>query len=202
MTVINAKGESISYKYVKQCRGNDSNNATRVKVAIQVFISLLTLSNSLQTSRNTWNEELNFSCYMQILKESKPYFADIEWKLELIIILPIFPQSSHPTVVCFFPVGLSSLIHYQQVLWVLKFLLSPGLGSWQFIWIQDQQPRPSNKQNLKKPTITIISYFNSNCQLPKPEETSAHTRPIENVLTTKGLQERNIQLLDVTTVEK
>ena len=31
--------------------------------------------------------------------------------------------------VCFFPVGLSWLIHFQQVLWVLKFLLSPGLGS-------------------------------------------------------------------------
>ena len=49
-----------------------------------------------------------------------------------IIILPIFPQSYHPTVVCFFPVGLSSLIrHFQQILWVLKFLLSPGLSSWQ-----------------------------------------------------------------------
>ena len=31
---------------------------------------------------------------------------------------------------CFFPVGLSLLMqHFQQVLWVLKFLLSPGLGS-------------------------------------------------------------------------
>ena len=36
-----------------------------------------------------------------------------------------FPPSSHPIVVCFFSVGLSSLIwHFQQVLWVLKFLLS------------------------------------------------------------------------------
>ena len=33
---------------------------------------------------------------------------------------------------CFFPVGLSLLIqHFQQVLWALKFLLSPGMGSWQ-----------------------------------------------------------------------
>ena len=33
---------------------------------------------------------------------------------------------------CFFSVGLSSLIrHFQQFLWVLKFILSPGLGSWQ-----------------------------------------------------------------------
>ena len=46
------------------------------------------------------------------------------------IILPIFPPSSHPRVVCFFPVGLSLLIrHFQQVLRMLKFLLSPGLGS-------------------------------------------------------------------------
>ena len=32
---------------------------------------------------------------------------------------------------CFFAVGLSSLIwHFQQVLWVLKFLLSPGSSNW------------------------------------------------------------------------
>ena len=35
-----------------------------------------------------------------------------------------WPPSSHPTFVCFFPVGLSFLIqHFQQILWVLKFLL-------------------------------------------------------------------------------
>ena len=35
------------------------------------------------------------------------------------------------------------------------------------------------------------------------EETSTPTRPVENVvLTTKGVQERNTQLLDGTTVEK
>ena len=34
------------------------------------------------------------------------------------------------------------------------------------------------------------------------EVTSVNTRPVENVvLTTKGLQDRNIQLLDGTTVE-
>ena len=37
-------------------------------------------------------------------------------------------QSSHATFLCLFPVGLSLVIHFQQVLWVLKFLLSPGLG--------------------------------------------------------------------------
>ena len=35
------------------------------------------------------------------------------------------------------------------------------------------------------------------------EESSTHTRPVENiVLTTKGIQERNTQMLDGTTVEK
>jgi hypothetical protein len=41
-----------------------------------------------------------------------------------------FPPSFHLTVVCFCPVGRSLLLqHFQQVLWVLKLLLSPGLGS-------------------------------------------------------------------------
>jgi hypothetical protein len=40
-----------------------------------------------------------------------------------------FTYLSHPTVVCFFPVGLSLLIrHFQQVLWVLKFLQLPKSG--------------------------------------------------------------------------
>ena len=42
-----------------------------------------------------------------------------------LFLLPIFPPSSHPSIVCFFPVGISLLIqHFQQVLWVLKCLLS------------------------------------------------------------------------------
>ena len=42
------------------------------------------------------------------------------------IILPVFPPSSHLRVVCFFPIGFTLLIqHFQQVLWVLKLLLSP-----------------------------------------------------------------------------
>jgi hypothetical protein len=81
------------------------------------------------------------------------------FQLELISYFTYFSPSSHSTIVCFYPVGFSSLIrHFQQVLWVLKFLLSPSLA-----------PRP--------------------------------TRPVENVLTTKCLQDRNIQLLDGTTVE-
>ena len=40
-----------------------------------------------------------------------------------------FPPSSQLIYVCFCPVGLSLLQHFQQVLWVLKLLLSPGLGS-------------------------------------------------------------------------
>ena len=49
------------------------------------------------------------------------------FQLELINYFTYFSPSSHPTLVCFFPVGLLLLIqHFQQVLWVLKFLLSPG----------------------------------------------------------------------------
>ena len=51
------------------------------------------------------------------------------FQLELINCFTYFSPSSHLTVVYLFPVGLSSLIrHFQQVLWLLKFLLSPGLG--------------------------------------------------------------------------
>ena len=53
-------------------------------------------------------------------------------RLFLVRIIYYFWPLSHPTLVCFFPVGLLLLIqHFQQVLWVLKFLLSPDLGSWQ-----------------------------------------------------------------------
>jgi hypothetical protein len=45
------------------------------------------------------------------------------FQLELIYYFTYFSMSSHPIVVCFLPVGLSSLIrHFQEVLWVLKFL--------------------------------------------------------------------------------
>ena len=83
------------------------------------------------------------------------------FQLELIYYFTYFSPSSHLTLVCFFPVGLSLLINLQQV---LKFLLS-----------------------------TV------NCPNQETEETS---RPVENVLTTKGLQERNTQMLNGTTVEK
>jgi hypothetical protein len=52
--------------------------------------------------------------------------------LKLIYYFTYFSPLSHPTLVCLFSVGLSLLIqHFQQVLWVLGFLLSPGLGSGQ-----------------------------------------------------------------------
>ena len=48
-------------------------------------------------------------------------------RLELIFYFTYFSPSSHLTRVCFFSVSLSLLIqNFQQV---LKFLLSPGLGS-------------------------------------------------------------------------
>ena len=51
-----------------------------------------------------------------------------------------------------------------------------------------------------KPKIEIISDLNSNCQLSTPGEET--TRPVENVaLTTKGLQERNTNIIAGTTVD-
>ena len=70
------------------------------------------------------------------------------FQLELIYYFTYLSPSSHPTVVCFYPVGLSS------------------------------------------------------CPSQETEETSTPPRPVENVvLKTKGLQDRNTQLLDGTTVE-
>ena len=40
-----------------------------------------------------------------------------------------------------------------------------------------------------------------NCPSQETEVTSTPTRPVENVLTTKGLQDRNIKLLDGAPVE-
>ena len=40
-----------------------------------------------------------------------------------------------------------------------------------------------------------------NCPRQGREITSTPTRPVENVITTKGLQDRNIQILDGMTVE-
>ena len=60
-----------------------------------------------------------------------------------------------------------------------------------------------NLKLKKKPTITIISDLNSNSNSRPNQETEVtSTRPDENVvLTTKGLHDRNIQLLDGTAVE-
>ena len=56
------------------------------------------------------------------------WMMGLRHKLELIY--HYLPPSFHLTVV----VSVLSLLiqHFQQVLWVLKLLLSPGLGSWQF----------------------------------------------------------------------
>ena len=44
-------------------------------------------------------------------------------------ILKLIYYFTYFSTVCFFSVRLSSLIqHFQQILWVLKFFLSPGLG--------------------------------------------------------------------------
>ena len=71
---------------------------------------------------------------------------------ELIYYFTYFSSSSYSTLVCFFPVGLLLLIqHFQQVLWVLKFLLSAGLGSWQL--------------EFKSQIIVMVGFQNFVCYL-------------------------------------
>ena len=92
-------------------------------------------SNTVQSSENQ---------HSSILIIKYEYFSCTNVKISVrinLFLLPIFPPLSHSIAVFFFPVGLSSLMqHSQQVLWVLKSLLSP------------------------------VSKLNSNCQLPKTEE--------------------------------
>ena len=58
-------------------------------------------------------------------------FQPSNW-LELIYCFTFIFHRRPIKYLCYFPVGLSLLIqHFQQVLWMLKFLLSSGLDSWQ-----------------------------------------------------------------------
>ena len=49
--------------------------------------------------------------------------------------------------------------------------------------------------------IWLVLPWLKSCPSQETEVTSTPTRPVENVLTTNGQQDRNIQLLDRTTVE-
>ena len=50
--------------------------------------------------------------------------------------------------------------------------------------------------------LIYVCFCPVNCPTQKTEVTSTPTRPVDNVvITTKGLQDRNIHILDVTTVE-
>ena len=51
--------------------------------------------------------------------------------------------------------------------------------------------------------LLVYLYFppSSSCPSQETEVTSTPTRPVENVITMKGLQDRNIHILDGTTVE-
>ena len=55
------------------------------------------------------------------------FYAPMErYLLELIYYFKYF-STIVPPKSCFFPVGLSTLIHFQQMLWVLKFRLSSSV---------------------------------------------------------------------------
>ena len=82
-----------------------------------------------QTKRcsNCWRHT-----FEHIIHVSRPHYIMFHapmgrFQLELIYYFTYFSPTSHQKLVCFFPVDPSLLIHFQQVLWELKFLLSPGL---------------------------------------------------------------------------
>ena len=63
-------------------------------------------------------------CLMIIFK-----YHVLHGKISIIINLPLFSTVLPSNSCCFCPVGLSLLIqHFQQVLWVLKLILSLGLA--------------------------------------------------------------------------
>ena len=84
-----------------------------------------------------------------------------------------------------------------------KLILTEILPSVQKHDIQKYWLLEFKQTKFWKPTITIISDLNSvKCPIQETKVTSTPTRPVENVvLTTKGLQDRNIQILHGTTVE-
>ena len=70
------------------------------------------------------------------------------------------------------------------------------------IWTQKRSTAQA-KQQTKIQILKTNNYNNSglNCPSQETEVTSTPTRPVENVITTKGLQDRNNLLLDGRTVE-
>ena len=110
---------------------------------ILTFNSPFVIISILPSITSGFNPTLDYIIYLRsILVESFRIsrlfivvFIVIGVKIQLLVRSSLlfylyFPPSFHLTVVCFCPVGLSLLIqHFQQVLRVLKLLLSPGLGS-------------------------------------------------------------------------
>ena len=146
---------------------------------------------------------------MYLFMHSKVLNLTIAEQLELIYFYHLF-FTVVPFNSCVFSLALSSLTrHSHHVFSVLKFLLSPGLDSWQLkfesliilivgfrnffcclAWAVDLGVQ------------SVIETSTVNCPSQETEETSIPTRLVENVvLRTKGLQERNTQLLHGTTVE-
>ena len=107
---------------------------------VPIIVLLLDFICSYDIFGQWWNRGLVFLRNMSILNpNSDPMNSTFKYhvfapmgRFQLELIYLYFPPSSHKIYVRFCPVGLSLLWqHYQQVLWVLKSLQSPGLGSWQ-----------------------------------------------------------------------
>ena len=101
-------------------------------------------------------------------------------KISVRIDLPLFSTVLASNSCCFSPVGLSLLIrHFQQVLWVLKLLFHcPSIEQLLFLSC--------------RPVVAITTFSTGHVGVKVTSVSSSiPTRPVENFITTKGLQERN-----------
>ena len=142
------------------------------------------------------------------------FCTDGKFQFELIYLY--FPPSFHQTIVvsvlyafrCY-----NNIINRSCVCWSYFCLLAWVVNSWklefkshQWFELQYQQPRPSKKQKFK--ILKTNNYNNQWFKLQlstaqaRRQVTSTPTRPVDNiVITTKDLHDRNIHILDGTTVK-
>ena len=122
----------LSYNQILQFRSFD--NSPSIRITDQNFRRYPNLIPSFYISHLSQFTDLDFFCttngisvLLWILKKYHVFAPMGRFQLESIYLY--FTPSSQLLYICFCPVGLPlPQQHYQQVLWVLKSLRSPGLG--------------------------------------------------------------------------
>ena len=148
---------------------------TSLEPSVSVYSQVLTRPREIKAQEGT--------CAWQLSSRDKVSSSDLA-RIFIRIMLPIFPPSSHSQVV-FFPVGLSSLMrHFQHV---LKFLLSPDLGSWQL--------------EFKSLIISIVGFWNLFCFLVWTKQEISFRPFVVNATFSTGLVVSSVSWLGQLTVE-